>query len=149
MVECFVAFDDLLNRLEQEGNKGSLPDVPSVPGLVIPDFDSQPIPAEGDNEGLSKEGPPRSQTPEPIRRENLFIYPELDLNIDITDRDSQKYCLIGRPDWALGYGKRGDSKTGSILIAVEAKKKSTFGKAHSQLLAYLAVMRQLRIQGGK
>ena len=80
LLECCIAFDDLLHDLEKERNKGSQFDVPSVPGLVIPAFDSQPIPAEGDNEGLSKEGPPRSQTPDQIRRENLFIYPELDLN---------------------------------------------------------------------
>ena len=150
LLECCIAFDDLLHDLEKERNKGSQFDVPSVTGLVIPTFDSQPIPAEEDNESeeCRSEGPPRSQTTANPAK-NLFMYPELDLNVDITTPDSQKYRLSGRPDWGMGYGERGDFPTGSILIAVEAKKRSTFEQAHSQLLAYLAVMRQLRIQEGK
>jgi hypothetical protein len=49
----------------------------------------------------------------------------------------------------MGYGKRATLADGTVLIAVEAKRTENLSQAEAQLLAYLATIRQLRIQANK
>jgi hypothetical protein len=49
----------------------------------------------------------------------------------------------------MGYGERAVLEDGAVLIAVEAKRKENLFNAEAQLLAYLATIRQLRIQANK
>jgi hypothetical protein len=61
----------------------------------------------------------------------------------------QVWLVSGIADWALGYGERAALEDGTVMIAVEAKRTENLGQAKGQLLAYLATIRQLRIQAGK
>lgn len=81
----------------------------------------------------------------------LCVFPELELSVTILDPSHPTYVIriAGRADWALGYGARDDALTGAVLIAVEAKRRENFGQAEAQLLTYLAILRELRINAGK
>lgn len=81
----------------------------------------------------------------------LCVFPELELNVTVLDQShpTQLVRVVGRADWALGYGTRDDALTGAVLIAVEAKRRENFGQGEAQLLAYLAILRELRINVGK
>lgn len=94
---------------------------------------------------LNQSHPADNANPEPLR-----IFPELDMSVEITDRLSTKPVRVtGRADWAFGYGTRDTVESGTILVAMEAKRRETFSEGESQLLAYLAILRQLRIQARK
>ena len=54
----------------------------------------------------------------------------------------------GRADWAFGDGTKYDS-LGTLLAAVEAKTRSEYSKGEAQLLCYLAILREQRLQAGK
>ncbi|KAL0636951.1 Maltase MalT [Maublancomyces gigas] len=80
----------------------------------------------------------------------LRIFLELDMSVEVIDHMSTKPIRVtGRADRAFVYGTRDPVDSGTILAAIEAKRRETFSEAESQLLAYLAVLRQLHIQGGK
>lgn len=49
----------------------------------------------------------------------------------------------------MGYGDRAVLEDRTVLLAVEAKREEVFSSAEGQLLAYLATIRQLRIQANK
>jgi hypothetical protein len=49
----------------------------------------------------------------------------------------------------MGYGKRENLDDGAVLLAVKAKRSDVIPTAQAQLLAYLATIRQLRIQANK
>jgi hypothetical protein len=49
----------------------------------------------------------------------------------------------------MGYRERAALEDSTVLIAVEAKRTENLGQAEAQLLAYLATIRQLRIQAQK
>ncbi len=49
----------------------------------------------------------------------------------------------------MGYEDRAAFEDGAVLLAVEAKRSELIFKADAQLLAYLATIRQLRIQANK
>jgi len=58
-----------------------------------------------------------------------------------------KFLVTGRADWALGYGKAGDE--GTLPIAIEARQRSEFSKGETQLIAYLAILRENRLRAKK
>jgi hypothetical protein len=74
------------------------------------------------------------------RPELLVIYPEMNLKAELKHPNSgQRYVVTGRADWAAGYGKRAATNQGSVLFCVEAKQSTTFFKASTQLITYLAM----------
>jgi hypothetical protein len=64
-------------------------------------------------------------------------------------RGGREWHISGIADWAIGYGDRAILEDGAVLLAVEAKRQNHFSDAEAQLLAYLATIRQLRIQANK
>lgn len=94
---------------------------------------------------LRRPDPADNSNAEPLR-----IFPELDLSVEVIDRVTSKPIRVtGSADWAFGYGTRETVVSGTILVVMEAKRRQTFSETESQLLAYLAILRQLRIQGDK
>lgn len=91
---------------------------------------------------LQRSHPADNWKPEPLR-----IFPELEMSVEITDRLSTKPIRVtGRADWAGGYGTSHTVDNGTVLVVMQAKRREAFSEAESQLLAYLAILRQLRIQ---
>jgi hypothetical protein len=64
-------------------------------------------------------------------------------------RGGQEWLVSGIADWAMGYGDRAVLEDGTVLLAIEAKRTENVSSAQSQLLTYLATIRQLRIQADK
>jgi len=52
--------------------------------------------------------------------------------------------VSGKADYVLGYGGSSSKELGSILVAIEAKRQSTFSFAISQLVVYLGTFTSLR-----
>lgn len=85
----------------------------------------------------------RPRTPEALPG-LLTVFPELEMSVTMIDPTTGSPVRIaGRADWAYGYDARGGS-SGSFVIAIEAKQRATLSSAESQLLAYLAIMREQR-----
>ena len=83
-------------------------------------------------------------------REKVKIYPEVDLTVDVMDPKTKTTVRVtGRADWAFGYSGRQGIAYGTYLVAIEAKRYELFGCGQSQLLTYLAILRELRIRAGK
>jgi hypothetical protein len=78
----------------------------------------------------------------------IKVFPEMALSVQVK-RGGQKWDISGIADWAMGYGDRAALEDGAVLLAVEAKRSELIFKAEAQLLAYLATIRQLRIQANK
>jgi hypothetical protein len=78
----------------------------------------------------------------------IKIFPEMSLAVQV-EKGSKKWLVSGIADWAMGYGDRAALEDGTVLLAVEAKREEQFSTAKGQLLAYLATIRQLRIQANK
>lgn len=78
----------------------------------------------------------------------IKVFPEMALSVEVR-RGNQKWKISGIADWAMGYGDRAALDDGAVLLAVEAKQRDFLFKAEAQLLAYLATIRQLRIQAKK
>ena len=83
--------------------------------------------------------PESTSQPLPIK-----VFPEMSLAIQV-EWGGMKWLVTGIADWAMGYGNRAALEDGVVLLAVVAIQKSPEG----QLLAYLATIRQLRIQANK
>lgn len=80
----------------------------------------------------------------------ITVFPELELRATITDPLTSTCVQVsGRSDWAYGYGARDHYHQGTMLVAIEVKQPITLSSARPQLLAYLALMRYLRLQAGK
>ena len=77
------------------------------------------------------------------------LYPESAISIEIVDPRSadRNFVVCGRADWALGYGS--NDEDGALLVALEAKRRSEFISGESQLIAYLAILRELSRNAGK
>lgn len=79
----------------------------------------------------------------------LHVFPERELQITVPDEHANPVTVTGRADWALGYRTRTEALDGTVLVAIEAKRRGQFSAAEAQLLTYLAILRQLRINAGK
>lgn len=84
----------------------------------------------------------------------IRLFPELELDVIVTKSTDDFATPIqtrigGRADWALGLGGPSDALLGAVLVAVVGKRLETFSQAESQLLTYLAILRQLRIRADK
>jgi hypothetical protein len=78
----------------------------------------------------------------------IKVFHEMHLSVQV-ERGGIKWVVSGIADWAMGYGDRAVLEDGTILLAVEAKRKALYPSAEGRLLAYLATIRQLRIQANK
>jgi len=78
----------------------------------------------------------------------IKIFPEMSLSVQV-EKGGQEWLVSGIADWAMGYGDRAELEDGTVLLAIEAKRKENVSNAEAQLLAYLATIRQLRIQANK
>jgi hypothetical protein len=87
--------------------------------------------------------PKSTSPPLPIK-----VFTEMSLSVQV-ERGGQEWIVSGIADWALGYGDRAVLEDGAVLLAVEAKQEGRVSNAEAQLLAYLATIRQLRIQANK
>ena len=88
--------------------------------------------------------PESTSQPLPIK-----VFPEMSLSVQVKEKGGKKWLISGIADWAMGYGNRALLEDGTVLLAVEAKRKELYSGAEGQLLAYLATIRQLRIQANK
>jgi hypothetical protein len=78
----------------------------------------------------------------------IKVFPEMSLSVQV-EKGGQEWLVSGIADWAMGYGDRAVLGDGTVLLAIEAKRKENVSNAEAQLLAYLATIRQLRIQANK
>ncbi|KAE8446626.1 hypothetical protein EG329_011819 [Mollisiaceae sp. DMI_Dod_QoI] len=91
-----------------------------------------------------------SKTPESTSQPlPIKVFPEMSLSVQIKGKSGQKWLISGIADWAMGYGNQAALEDGAVLLVVEAKREDLFSGAEGQLLAYLATIRQLRIQANK
>ena len=87
--------------------------------------------------------PKSTSQPLPIK-----VFPEMTLAVQVK-RNGREWHISGMADWAIGYGDRRALGDGTVLLAIEAKRQNLNFNAEAQLLAYLATIRQLRIQANK
>lgn len=60
---------------------------------------------------------------------------------------NKKFLVSGRADWTVGYSSKDEDD--AFLVALEAKQGSEFGSGESQLIAYLAILRENRRKAGR
>ena len=79
----------------------------------------------------------------------IKLYPESIISVEIPNRSTPngKFLVSGRADWAMGYSSKDED--GALLVAVEAKQRSEFSTGESQLITYLAILRENRRRAGK
>jgi hypothetical protein len=87
--------------------------------------------------------PKSTSQPLPIK-----VFTKMSLSVRVKKGDQER-LVSGIADWAMGYGDRTVLEDGAVLLAVEAKRRGNTFNAEAQLLAYLATIRQLRIQANK
>jgi hypothetical protein len=87
--------------------------------------------------------PQSTSQPLPIK-----VFPEMSLSVRV-EKGGRVWLVSGIADWAIGYGNRAVLDDGAVLLAIEAKWKGLAFNAEAQLLAFLATIRQLRIQAKK
>ena len=77
------------------------------------------------------------------------MYPESTISVEVPSRSAphKKFLVSGRADWVLGYSPKDED--GALLVALEAKQRSEFSSVESQLIAYLAILRENRRKAGK
>jgi hypothetical protein len=73
----------------------------------------------------------------------------MSLCVEVREKNGKNWLISGIADWAMGYGNRAALEDGTVLLAIEAKRRELYSGAEGQLLAYLATIRQLRIQANK
>jgi hypothetical protein len=78
----------------------------------------------------------------------IKVFPKMSLSVQV-EKGGQEWLVSGIADWAMGYGDRAVLEDGIVLLAINAKRKENVSNAEAQLLAYLATIRQLRIQANK
>ena len=80
----------------------------------------------------------------------LIIFPELSVDVELLDPETALTVhVIGKADWGIGYGKRTRAAKGAAVGMMVVKRREDFAKGEPQLLAYLAIIRQRRIQHGQ
>lgn len=80
----------------------------------------------------------------------IELYHECSISAEIPNPSIQdgRAIVSGRADLAMGYSSGdGDTRDSVLLIAIEAKRSSGFGS--SQLVPYLAILRENRRRAGK
>ncbi|KAI9771926.1 MAG: hypothetical protein M1839_002709 [Geoglossum umbratile] len=83
-------------------------------------------------------------------RELVRVFPELDMHIDVIHPGTKQTIRVtGRADWGFGYGERDGAQQGTFLVAAEAKRQELFSTAKTQLLTYMAILREQRKRAGK
>lgn len=85
----------------------------------------------------------------PAAPQTLYVFPEHELQITVPDECANPVLVTGRADRALGYRTRTEVLDGTVLVMIEAKRRDQFAAAEAQLLTYLAILRQLRINAEK
>ena len=78
----------------------------------------------------------------------IKVFPKMALSVQVK-RGGREWHISGIADWAIGYGDQVALEDGIVLLAVEAKQQKLLFDVEAQLLAYLATIRQLRIQANK
>jgi hypothetical protein len=86
---------------------------------------------------------------EPVKRVKLF--PESSLSIEMPNKlvPNGKILVTGRADRAMGYSTTRKRDKGTLLVAIEMKRRSEFSKGEAQLIAYLAILRENRLRTKK
>ncbi|KAH0566441.1 hypothetical protein GP486_000153 [Trichoglossum hirsutum] len=142
MVACKVKHNAILSKQLEASTGDSAPQVPAT--TPKPDQTSE---IAGSSSDIRPTTPSEANfglpSPLPIR-----VFPEMALSVRVA-KGGQEWLVSGIADWALGYGERSVLEDGTVMIAVEAKRTENIGHAKAQLLAYLATIRQLRIQANK
>ena len=93
--------------------------------------------------------PTVSSSPLAIQKATINMKTESDLSVTVEHPvSSDRVCFSGRVDYTWGYSYPGDPKD-YFLVAVEAKKRSQFSTAESQLLTYLAILHEKRKRAEK
>jgi len=142
MVACKVKHNAILSKQFEASTGDSAPQVPAT----TPKLD-QASEIAGSSSDIRPTTPSEANfglpSPLPIR-----VFPEMALSVRVA-KGGQEWLVSGIADWALGYGERSVLEDGTVMIAVEAKRTENIGHAKAQLLAYLATIRQLRIQANK
>ena len=79
----------------------------------------------------------------------IKLFPASTISVEILNRSvsNSRFLVSGRADWAMGYSL--EDEDGALLVAVEAKQRSEFGTGESQLITYLAILRENRRRAGK
>ena len=82
-------------------------------------------------------------------RKPIKLYTESTISVEVPSRSApnKKLLVTGRADWAVGYSSKDED--GALLVALEAKQRSEFSSGESQLIAYLAILRENRRKAGK
>ncbi|MCJ1475906.1 hypothetical protein MMC13_004570 [Lambiella insularis] len=82
-------------------------------------------------------------------RKPIKLYPESTISVEVPNRSvpNSRFLVSGRADWAMGYSLKDED--GALLVAVEAKQRSEFSTGESQLITYLAILRENRRRAGK
>ena len=82
-------------------------------------------------------------------KQKLKLYPESSISVEFSRPapPNSKIVVTGRADWAVGYS--GGDEDGALLVAMEAKQRAAFGSGESQLVAYLAILREKRKRAEK
>jgi hypothetical protein len=92
-------------------------------------------------------------TPGPQRIDSgqvVKIFPELEVYVDVEHPKTETSIRVtGRADWGFGYGGRVSVEDGTFLVAIEAKRRELFSTAETQLMTYLAILRERRKRAGK
>ena len=104
---------------------------PATAGTVSPSTSSAPLKAT-------------TKPKKPIK-----LYPESHISLEIQNQSvaNVKFLVSGRADWAMGYSSKDED--GALLVAVEANQRSEFSAGESQLITYLAILRENRRRAGK
>lgn len=79
----------------------------------------------------------------------LKAYSESTIIVEVSNRSNpnNRFFASGRADWTMGYSSKDED--GALLVAVEAKQRSEFSSGESQLITYLAILRENRRRAGK
>ncbi|MCJ1383559.1 hypothetical protein MMC17_006673 [Xylographa soralifera] len=87
--------------------------------------------------------------PNETHKKPIKLYPESIISVEVPNHSipNGKYLVSGRADWAMGYSSKDED--GALLVAVEAKQRSEFSTGESQLITYLAILRENRRRAGK
>ena len=87
--------------------------------------------------------------PTETSKKPIKLYPESLISVEVPDLSvpNSKFLVSGRADWTMGYSSK--EEDGALFVAVEAKQMSELFIGQSQLITYLAILREIRRKAGK